>query len=218
MKPDRVKEYDYYLFDADGTLFDTTEMIIRCFENTAKVHGLPQPGRREIISHVGMTLRKQMESYFGELPDALYDRYRDTHMTYQLEIFRDYLRLCPGVAEALQCLHERGKQCAVVTSRMLETLALYLKETGIDGYFSVLVTPECTIRHKPDPQPAQEALARLNGAPERALLIGDSNYDIECGQRAGLATAFVTWSHNPVTILHSTPTYLFSDMRDLCVW
>jgi pyrophosphatase PpaX len=218
MKKDRVKEYDYYLFDADGTLFDTTDMIIRCFENTAKVHGLPQPDRQAVISHVGMTLRKQMECYFGELPDAIYDRYRDTHMTYQLEIFRDYLRLCPGVAEALRCLHERGKRCAVVTSRMLETLALYLKETGIDGYFSVLVTPECTTRHKPDPQPALEALARLNGVAGRALLIGDSNYDIECGLQAGLATAFVTWSHNPVTTLRTAPTYFFSDMRDLCVW
>ncbi len=218
MKKNSVKEYDYYLFDADGTLFDTTEMIVRCFENTAKVHGLSVPDRKTIVSHVGLPLRDQMEYYFGKLPDDLYKIYRHTHMSYQLEIFRDYLRLCPGVAEALQKLNERGKQCAVVTSRMLDTLTLYLRETGIERYFSVLITPECTSRHKPDPQPVLEALTRLNGSSGSALMVGDSNYDIECGNRAGVATAFVTWSLNSPSSLQSTPTYFFSDMRDLCVW
>ncbi|MBN1575557.1 MAG: HAD-IA family hydrolase [Chitinispirillaceae bacterium] len=218
MNSARVREYDYYLFDADGTLFDTTDMIVRCFKNTAKVYGLPQPDREAILRHVGLTLRKQMECYFGELSDEAFNRYRDTHMAYQLEIYREHLRLCPGVAEALHCLHERGKRCAVVTSRMLHTLSIYLKETGIDEYFSALITPECTSRHKPDPQPVREAIARLGGAVERALVVGDSTYDIECGSRAGADTAFVLWSCNPAESLGATPTYFFSDMRDLCVW
>jgi pyrophosphatase PpaX len=211
-----VHDYDFYLFDADGTLFDTTEMIVRCFRNTAKVHELPVPDRDAIIGHVGMTLRRQMEHYFGVLPDETYNRYRATHMAYQLEIYREHLHLCPGVAEALGSLRKRGKKCAVVTSRMMETLSIYLKETGIIDCFDTLITPECTERHKPDPQPALEALARLNGAINRAVFIGDSTFDIECGFGAGMATVFVAWSHNTADSLNCKPTWIISDMRDLC--
>ncbi len=213
-----IKEYDGYLFDADGTLFDTTDLIVRCFQNTARLFGLPFPGRELIVSHIGLTLRDQMETYFGKLPDELYAKYRDAHMAYQLEIYRDHLRLFPGVANALGCLRERGKRCAVVTSRLLYTLTIYLEETNILRCFDVLITPECTQRHKPDPQPALEALRRLGTEAGRSLFIGDASYDIECGAAAGTDTAFVTWSHNPAGSLRKRPTYIFSDMADLCVW
>jgi pyrophosphatase PpaX len=218
MNKNPVPEYDFYLFDADGTLFDTTEMIVRCFRNTAKVYHLPEPSREAIVGHVGMTLRRQMECYFGTLTDETFLQYRETHMAYQLEIYRDHLQLCPGVAEAVKCLYERGKKCAVVTSRMLHTLSIYLKETGIYGYFDVLITPESTQRHKPDPQPAEAAMAQLRATPERTLFVGDATYDIECGCGAGTATAFVNWSHNAVESLRCPPTWVISDMRDCCAW
>lgn len=218
MRNGKVKEFDYYLFDADGTLFDTTEMIVRCFHTTARVFGLPLPAPEDIIGRVGLPLRKQMECYFGELSDERFQEYRKIHMAYQLEIYRDHLRLCPGVAEALQCLHEHKKACAVVTSRMPETLTVYLREMKILEFFSELITPRATERHKPEPEPALEALRRLGGKPDRAVFIGDSLYDMECGRRAGTATAFVEWSHNKAGSLGMTPDFLLADMRDICAW
>ena len=193
-------------------------MIVQCFRNTSRVYGLPLPDREGIVGNIGMTLRKQMECYFGKLSDDLFNEYRKTHMAFQLKIYREHLQLCPGVTDALQFLHERRKPCAVVTSRMPETLTVYLRETGIYHYFSALITPQSTARHKPDPEPVLEALKRLDGVPEQTLFTGDSAFDIECGNRAGVATAFVTWSHNPVELLSQTPDYYFSDMRDLSVW
>ena len=216
MIPERIKEYDFYLFDADGTLFDTTDMIVRCFDNTARVHGLPQPGREAVLQYVGLPLRSQMERYFGTLTEDSFARYRDTHMTYQLQIYREHLVLCPGVAEALRTLNDHGKKCAVVTSRMMQTLSIYLKETGIDRYFGALITPESTQRHKPDPQPVMEALTRLGGTARRAIMVGDSSFDIECGCSAGTDTAFVTWSTTPAASLGAVPTWLIGDMRELC--
>lgn len=217
MKQNCCKTYDYYLFDADGTLFDTTDMIVRCFDNTARVHGLPQPGREAVLQYVGLTLRRQMEQYFGTLTDNEFTRYRDTHMAYQLQIYRDHLVLCPGVAEALHNLCEHGKKCAVVTSRMMQTLSIYLKETGIDRYFAVIITPESTLRHKPDPQPVMEALAQLGGTVDRAVMVGDSSFDIQCGVSAGTDTAFVAWSTTKIATLGAVPTWIIDDMRDLCV-
>jgi pyrophosphatase PpaX len=139
-------------------------------------------------------------------------------MAYQLQIYRDHLKLCPGVAEALECLQGRKKGCAVVTSRMPETLTVYLRETGILGFFNELITPRSTERHKPDPEPALEALRRMGGTPGRTLFIGDSLFDMECGSRAGTSTAFVEWSHNKAEALGMTPDYILSDMRDICGW
>jgi pyrophosphatase PpaX len=213
-----MKEFDYYLFDADGTLFDTTEMIVRCFTNTATVHSLPVPDRSSIIRHVGMTLRAQMEVYFGKLTDKQFAQYREVHMTYQLTIYKEYLKLCPGVGEALASLREKGKRCAVVTSRMMQTLSIYLRETGIIGFFEVLITPEATKCHKPQPEPAFEAMQQLEADPARTVFIGDSTFDMECGKSAGCATVFVTWSHTGAQELKDTPDFCISDMRELCSW
>ncbi|MBN2353580.1 MAG: HAD-IA family hydrolase [Spirochaetales bacterium] len=214
MRP--VTEYSFYLFDADGTLFDTTEMIVRCFLHTAAVHRLPVPSRAAIIGGTGMPLRTQMESYFGPLTDERFTAYGGTHMAYQNEIYKDYLKLCPGVGEALPRLRDAGKRAAVVTSRRLPSLSLYLAETGIAGYFDALVTPEATARHKPEPEPALEALRRLNGQAREALFVGDSPFDMECGRAAGCATAFVSWSDTDAAALKHAPDFTIGDMTELC--
>jgi pyrophosphatase PpaX len=213
-----MQPYKQYLFDADGTLFDTTDLIIRCFINTATVHHLTVPSREAIISHVGLPLRTQMEKYFGILSDELFSQYRNTHMTYQMQIYREHLTLCPGVAEALSKLKAHGKQCAVVTSRMMPTLSLYLQETGIASCFETCITPESTKRHKPDPEPALEAVRRLGGTVSETIFVGDSTFDIECGSRAGCATAFVLWSTTQPESLSCKPDFRINDMRELCDW
>lgn len=213
-----IREYDYYLFDADGTLFDTTAMIVRCFQHTAQVLGFEPVAPAEIVRRIGMTLRKQMECYFGAMSTENFERARAIHMEFQLSIYKEHLKLCPGVAVALAELTTRGKRCAVVTSRMLATLEIYLKETGILPFFSALVTPECTIKHKPEPEPALEALARLGGTAAQALFIGDATFDIACGKQAGMDTAFVLWSHTAAESLTVVPTYTVTDMRELCSW
>jgi len=216
--PQTVPEFSWYLFDADGTLFDTTDMIVECFQHTAGVYELPVPDRNAIIRHIGMTLRRQMEQYFGTMDDERFDRFRLTHMEYQLQIYKDHLQLCTGVAEALKLLNEREKGCAVVTSRMTETLTLYLRETGIYDYFKVLITPEATTKHKPDPEPAFAAMAQMEASAAETLFIGDATFDVECGSRAGCATAFVAWSHTGRDELTRKPDYFLNDMRDICQW
>ena len=212
-----MRDYNYYLFDADGTLFDTTELICQCFRNTARVAGKEFPGTEKVLRHIGMTLYDQMQIYFGPLTQDEYEELRKVHMDYQLSIYKEYLRLCKGVAEALQHLKSKGKKCAVVTSRLRSSLEIYLLETGILPNFDLLITPESTKSHKPSSEPALKALELLGGTPEEALFIGDSTYDIECGFAAGTDTAFVSWSHNEKSSLNVEPTYYLQDMRDLCM-
>lgn len=212
-----MKKFSCYLFDADGTLFDTTELICQCFLNTARVAGKPDIDKSSIMKSIGLTLREQMEIHFGLLTDERFKMLRDVHMNYQSSIYKNYLRLCTGVLEALQKIKTAGCRSAVVTNRMRPSLETYLNETGIIGYFDYLVTPEETERHKPDPQPAFKAMELLGGSPQESIFIGDATFDIECGHAAGTFTAFVNWSINNPCSLRIKPDYYLDDMRDLCV-
>jgi pyrophosphatase PpaX len=212
-----MKDYSYYLFDADGTLIDTTELIFRCFVHTCKKFGDIDVSRDMVVRNIGLTLRRQMEVYFGPLTDEQFATLAAEHMRFQLSIYPQYLRLFPTVKQGLDQLRARGKQCAIVTSRRRVTLDLYLRKTGIIDCFSVFVTPENTAKHKPEAEPALEALKLLGaGQKSQALFIGDSEYDIECGRSAGIDTAFVTWSHIDPADLPSLPTWRISDLTQLC--
>jgi pyrophosphatase PpaX len=212
-----MKKYSYYLFDADGTLIDTTELIYQCFVHTCRTFGDINVSRNNVIKNIGLTLRKQMEVYFGPLTDEQFTARAAEHMKYQLSIYPQYLRVFPTVVEGLDMLRANGKRCAIVTSRRRETLDLYLKKTNIIDYFEAFVTPENTAKHKPDPEPVLKALELL-GVRDKgvAIFIGDSEYDIECGRRAGVDTAFVEWSHNDPASLPSRPTYCINDLTQMC--
>ncbi len=212
-----IKEYSCYLFDADGTLLDTTELIHQCFIFTCRKYGGFEISRERVTENIGLTLRRQTELYLGPLTDDRYKTIGGDHMKYQLSIYPQYLRLFPGVAKGLGLLRSRGKHCAVVTSRRRETLELYLRETGILGYFEALITPESTVKHKPDPEPVLAALSQLKVTDKGSvLLVGDSGFDIECGSRAGVDTAYVNRSHNDSLTLATRPTYVIDDFMQIC--
>jgi pyrophosphatase PpaX len=211
-----VKQYACYLFDADGTLIDTIELIYRCFEHSLRTYAKRPIARPEVVANVGLTLRRQFEMYLGPLNEEQYRCVRDIHMNYQLAVYPRYLRAFPGVKEGLDELKERGKRCAVVTSRLRQTLTVYLQSTGLLDYFEILITPEDTEKHKPDPQPVLAALERLHVRAQDALFVGDASWDIECGAAAGVDTAFVLWSHSQPSALRVQPTHLLSSVMDLC--
>ncbi len=212
-----MRDYMYYLFDADGTLIDTTELIWRCFENTAEIIGHGPIGREAALKHIGLTLRDQMTVYFGKLDDAEYDRYRTIHMDYQMSVYSQYLKLFPGVLNTLDKLKSNGKKLAIVTSRFRNSLDVYLRDTGIYDYFDVIISPESTKCHKPDPEPAIKALEELNAQKRESLFVGDATFDIECGTNAGIDTAFVNWSVNNHASLKKNPTWFINTMGDLII-
>lgn len=210
-----MKHYNAYLFDADGTLFDTTELIYQCFLYTCKKFGNIDVSRREVFSNIGIPLRPQLEHFLGKLSNEKEEEVVKAHMDFQLSIYKDHLRLFPQVKEILTQLKENDKKMAVVTSRKIFTLTLYLKQTDIYNFFDTLITPELTEKHKPEPEPALEALKQLSCVPSETLFVGDAVFDIECGQRAGTDTAFVTWSQTDVSSLSVKPTYIIDSMDEL---
>lgn len=212
-----MKDYGFYLFDADGTLFDTAELIYQCFVYSCRKFGNRHITRQEVFNCIGLTLRKQFEKYLGPLEPEHLEKIQAEHMNYQLSIYKKYLQAFPEVAESLEILKSKGKKLAVVTSRKIKTLTLYLQETGLYDFFDVLVTPEDTQKHKPDPEPALKALSLLGAVKSRSLFVGDSVFDIECGRNADIDTAFVNWSHSSSDLSKVKPTFCIDNLKELCL-
>lgn len=210
-----MKSYKTYLFDVDGTLIDTTQMVYQCFLRTCKKYAGITVTKQKIFANIGIPLNNHFKLLMGQLSDEKEKEITAYHMDYQVSIFKEHLKIFDGVYEGLQRLKEKGKKLAVVTSRKRPTLELYLEYVDILKFFDVLISPESTKKHKPFPDPAIEAMSQLASLQEESIMIGDATFDIECGTVAGIDTAFVSWSKNDVKLFQTKPTYIINSMEDL---
>jgi len=216
------------LFDLDGTLIDTTNLILQCFEHTwQKVRGLSHP-RETLIETFGIPLREAMVRLLAkrsheagsnkghlsesELLEGLVQEYRSFNVANH-----DLLALpFEGVCQTLGELRLRGYQIGVVTSKGRELALRGLKLCVLDSLIDTAVFLEDTDRHKPDPTPILTALERLNLSPANAAYIGDSRYDIIAGRAAGVRTVAALWGPYPRTELErERPDYLSESVVDL---
>jgi pyrophosphatase PpaX len=210
-----MKMYDSYLFDADGTLFDTVDLICDCFHYIAEKYGDKALDRHTIIEGIGSPLKGQILTHLGT--DLDLDLILADYLQYQLTIMEDKITPFPHVAETLETLKSAGKKLAVVTSRRRFSLEKILESTDTARYFDVLVTPEDTIRHKPDAEPALKAISLLGADTTSTVFTGDAMYDICSGASAGIDTVFVNWSHAAPSSLPVPPTWTIDSLRELTV-
>ncbi len=209
------KKYKAFLFDVDGTLIDTISLIHEAFRYTLAHFGYGNATRDEIFGQVGQPLYASMAFFFPHASPHELKTIMDEHMRYQLTVYKQYLRVYPHAHELLGALKNASIPRGIVTSRRRESLDIYLGETGLAGFFDVVVTPECTERHKPDPQPALLALSKMGINPSDALMIGDSSFDIDCGDAAGTDTCFVQWSYSTLEDLNCKPTFTIDYFSEL---
>ncbi len=199
------------LFDMDGTLIDTSDLIFRSFEYALNTVLHTQIPREELLWTFGRPLENIMNTLGGDKAEELLNAFRTYSMAHRTEI-----ALFPHVTEVLDFLHSHGIKTAIVTSRIASSTMYDLEIVDLSNAFDVIITPEATTEHKPHPAPAQKALERLNIAPENAIMIGDSVYDLQCGSQAGCKTAFVQYSMVPHTeLMACKPDYSFETLLDL---
>lgn len=200
------KRYRGFLFDLDGTLIDTSELIAISFRHAAlEVLGELRPDE-VLMANVGQPLMKQMELLGGNKAQELYDSYREfNHAKHD-----EYIRTYPGINELLEQLRARGAKLAVVTSKSRHSVDMAFSSIPIEDYFDAVVTTDDTDNHKPHPQPLQLAMRRLDVLPDESVFIGDSPFDMQAGHAAGTATAAVGWGmFTPVRLKELEPDFFF---------
>jgi len=202
------------LFDLDGTLLDTNELIIQSFKHTYKRHLNKHVHKEEIIKSFGEILKITLDREFGEYSEEAIKTYRG----FQVENFEKLIAIHNGVGEGVKELHRLGYKLGIVTSRLNESTVKGLKHFGLVDYFESIISADDTEIHKPDPTPAFMALAKLGGKPEETIIVGDSPFDILCGKNAGITAVAVGWSALPMDIiLKCEPDYVVESMEELMV-
>ncbi|MGI2329392.1 pyrophosphatase PpaX [Planococcus sp. YIM B11945] len=200
------------LFDFDGTLLDTNELIIQTFTS---VLGSRYPGRfsREDILHfIGPSLKQTFEAIDPDNAEELIAEYRSLNKTLHDELVAEY----DGVPETLRLLKARGLKMAIVSTKRRDTIVHGLGLMNIPDIFDVVIGLDQVTNPKPDPEPLKLALDLLNSTPDEALMIGDNSHDIEGGKNAGVRTAGVAWSIKGEAFLSSyEPDFMLQHISDL---
>lgn len=201
------------LFDLDGTLIDTSPLIIRSFQHTFRAAYAQELPESAVCRYFGEPLRKAMEE-LGRPGDA--DRLIAIYRAYNLEHHDRLAASFAGVEQTLAALHALGLPMAVVTSKTEATAWRGLRLFGLDGYIRQVVGVEATANHKPHPEPVQKGLAQLGLDAAACLMVGDSPADIASGRAAGLQTAAVSWTLVPwEQVRAARPHYVLQSMSDL---
>lgn len=204
--------YQGVLFDLDGTILDTSNLIIQSFRHTFRVHYNWDIDPQEIYPFFGKPLRTAMQSLGPDKVDELISTYRE----HNLEHHDHMIDAFAGVVDVLQELYNAGIAMAIVTSKTQDTALRGLKLFDLDKYFSAVIGVEQCSHHKPHPEPVQIALQQLQLSPEQCLMVGDSPSDIISAQEAGVKTVAVRWTRvDWDTILAAKPDYTIHHMHDL---
>ncbi|MCT4619763.1 MAG: pyrophosphatase PpaX [Marinisporobacter sp.] len=200
------------LFDLDGTLLDTNELIIQSFQHTYKTHLEREVPREKIIKSFGEILKITLDRECPECSDEALDTYRG----FQNLNFEKFITIHTGVKEVVEGLYKKGYKLGVVTSRLNESARRGLKLFDLEKYFSCIVGANNTDKHKPDPAPVLMALKELNSHPKEAMMVGDSPFDVLCGKNAGVISVAVSWSALPKEMyLKHEPDYVVDSMEEL---
>lgn len=199
------------LFDLDGTVINTNELIFQSFEYALDTVLHTTLSRAILRTTFGKPLQQIMQELGGEQAQELRQAFADYSKLHENEIY-----LFPGVADALQQLKAMNIRTAIVTSRLYHSAMRDLNQFQLAPFFDVIITPEATKKHKPNPEPALKALEQLSLLPHQAIMVGDSDLDLQCGKQAGCKTAAVRYSLFPQDeLLQHQPDYVIDSLLEL---
>ena len=180
-----------FLFDLDGTLLDSIDLILRSYRHTMRIHRGIEPPDDVWMRGLGTPLWVQFRHWTddpGEI-EAMVATYRAYNMEHHDALARPY----DGIGEAVRALQGGGRRLGLVTSKMRSGALRGLALLGLVHAFDAIVGADEVTHPKPHPEPVLKALALLGAPAREAVFIGDSRHDLECGRAAGVRTAAVLW-------------------------
>lgn len=213
----RPRRFDLIAFDWDGTLFDSTAIIVRCIQAAVRDVGGTVPTDKEASYVIGMALTQALAHAAPDIPPAKYtelaNRYRFHYIQHQ-----DDLSLFEGVLPLLNDLRERGHLLAVATGKSRRGLDEALHSVQLKGVFDGSRTADQTAG-KPHPLMLQELMAEFDVPPGRLLMIGDTTHDLQMALNAGCASVGVSYgAHEPEVFHELRPLSIVHSVRELHDW
>lgn len=211
------KQFDLIIFDWDGTLVDSSQVIVDCIQAASVDAGLPVPSAAASRGIIGLSLRLAVLELFPEIEEqqiqTLVERYGYHFHTRDHEI-----PVFEGVAEALVELEDAGFMLAVATGKGRRGLNHAMQSSGLHPHFiASRCADEC--HSKPHPQMLHELMEELGAMPERTLMIGDTSYDLEMARNAKVPSLAAAYGAQPLeSLLPFEPLSAFNRFSDLHQW
>jgi pyrophosphatase PpaX len=183
--------YPTILFDFDGTLVDSIELILASYRHTLRVHRGESPPDSVWLAGLGTPLRVQFRIWTDDPAEieSMIATYREWNYAHHDDMVSPY----PLAVETVRTLKDSGARLGIVSSKNKRGIERGITLCGFDGLFETLVTADTLEASKPDPAPVLMALAQLKAEPADALFVGDSPHDIAAGRDAGTKTAACLW-------------------------
>jgi phosphoglycolate phosphatase len=209
--------FDLIAFDWDGTLFDSTGLIVRCIQAACADVGAAVPSDEQAAWVIGLGLQDALAHAVPDLPK---ERYRDLGLRYRHHYMarQDDVVLFKGTLELLRALKTRGQLIAVATGKGRQGLNQALHSVQLNDLFHATRTADETAS-KPNPLMLMELMEELNVPPERTLMIGDTTHDLLLARNAGVASVGVSYgAHEPASFAEFGPLHVAHSTADLQAW
>lgn len=205
------------IFDLDGTLVNSSADITNALNYAIGPYGFEQLTVEKTISLVGEGISRLIEKLVGQqsadlkatnLKDVVLKRFLEYYSEHLTDLTVPY----PGVSETLEMLGDYRK--AVISNKREDLSRRLLEKLGLSGYFDVIWGSDSVPEKKPSPAPVLEMLKKISCGPEEAVMVGDSNYDIEAGRAAGVRTVAVSYGYRHVSLLKEAD-FIIDNMKEL---
>jgi HAD superfamily hydrolase (TIGR01662 family) len=214
IKQQNMSQIKAILLDFDGTLANTTDVIIQTMFATIKELQLPERSYEECASTIGLRLPEVPKALFPDIdmnPGDYETTYRRLFNIYNTE---DAVKIYPNVMETLAELKSRGFLLTIASSRSHRTLDDFVRNLNLTNTISYVLGAEDVTEGKPNPQPVNMTLEKFNISPKEALVVGDTVFDIEMGRNAGTKTCGVTFGNGSRESM-ANADWLIDDFADL---
>lgn len=204
---------DTVLFDFDGTLANTNQVIINSFKHISNVFRKEECSDEYVVNTFGEPLGLTLERDYGEFN---FEDVMACYREYQESRFIDEVFLYETVEETLEFLKNKNIKLGIVTSRMRNSTLSALEKFNIKKYFDVFVCADDVEKHKPDKEPLIKAINELKSTTENTLYVGDSKFDIECALNAGVTPVLAGWQHGSKELIEKyNVKYVLEKMYDI---
>ncbi len=213
----RPRQFDLICFDWDGTLFDSTAIIVRCIQQAVLDVGGARPTDQAAAYVIGMALMPALAHAAPDVPPERYPelgaRYRHHYLAAQHDI-----SLFDGVLPMLAELKSRHHWLGVATGKSRRGLDEVLASRQLHGIFDGSRTADETAG-KPDPRMLHELMREFGSEPERTLMIGDTTHDLQMALNAGCASVAVSYgAHEPAGFDALGPRLVAHSVAELHRW
>lgn len=202
------------LFDLDGTLIQSTDIILETFVITfKKFFPSMKLSEAELTNMLGHTLYTTF-AFYTDSQDQVNEMV-DYYRVISNQKIEEGLKPYPGAAETMAYLKKNGCKIGVVTSKKRHVATYHLELTGLLQYVDGLIGYEDSEEHKPDPEPLLKALKLFNAKPRTTIYIGDHENDMIAAKKAGISACAVTYSHRLYEMLMTQPEFVIDELINL---